>query len=197
MTNATARHENATNWQHATLRFAATFGMETLNAFFDCPTRDRFAFAQSLFQSRPLAASILYAIDQSIINANDDHGHAVWSQAWDDCFGATLSMYLDDWTMIEYSGLARLDHDIWGVIGDQIQSYGCNWPLVKEETLAKIELDFWQTETEIALGFFTDEPESFWKKADLLEIAEKRDLAFKRWVQDAFSKANDNLKGMN
>ena len=99
--------------------------------------------------------------------------------------------------MIEYSGLARLDHDIWAVIGDQIQSYGCNWPLVKEETLAKIELDFWQTETEIALGFFTDEPANHWKKADLLEIAEKRDVAFKRWVQDAFSKANDNLKGMN
>ena len=197
MQPATARHENATNWQHATLRFAATFGMETLNAFFDCPTRERFAFAKSLFQSRPLAASILYAIDQSIINANDTHGHAVWSQAWDDCFGATLSMYLDDWSMIEYSGLARLDHDVWPMIGDQIQSYGCNWPLVKEETLAKIELDFWQTETALALDVFRDEPANHWKKADLLEIAEKRDLAFKRWVQDAFSKANDNLKGMN
>jgi hypothetical protein len=106
-------------------------------------------------------------------------------------------MYLDDWSMLEYSGLARLDHDVWAVIGDQIQSYGCNWPLVKEETLSKIELDFWQTETEIALGFFTDEPANPWKKADLLEISEKRDIAFKRWVQDAFSKANDNLKGIN
>lgn len=196
MTNATARHENATHWQHATQRFAATFGMETLNAFFDCPTRDRFAFAQSLFQSRPLAASILYAIDQSIINANDDHGHAVWSQAWDDCFGTTLSMYLDDWTMIEYSGLARLNHDVWPMIGNQIHAYDRGLSVV-EETLATIELAFWETETALALDVFKDEPESHWKKADLLEIAEKRDVAFKRWVQDAFSKANDNLKGMN
>lgn len=196
MTNATARHENATNWQHATQRFAATFGMETLNAFFDCPTRERFAFAKSLFQSRPLAACVLYAIEESIINANDDHGHAVWSKAWDDCFGATLSAWLDDWSMIATSGIAKLEWEVWAVIGDQIQAYGRNLP-VQEQTLAKIELDFWQTETEIALEAFRAEPENNWKKADLLEISEKRDLAFKRWVQDAYSKANDNLKGMN
>ena len=196
MTGTNARHEKATNWQHATQRFAATFGMETLNAFFDCPTRERFAFAQSLFQSRPLAACVLYAIEESIINANDDHGHAVWSQAWDECFGATLSMYLDDWTMIEYSGLARLDHEVWPMIGDQIHAYARGLP-VHQETLAMIELVFWETETQTALDIFRAEPESYWKKADLLEIAEKRDLAFKRWVQDAFSKANDNLKGMN
>lgn len=195
MTNATTRHENATHWQYAMQRFAETFGTETLNAFFDCPTRDRFAFAQSLFRSRPLAACVLYAIEESIINANDTYGHAVWSQAWDECFGATLSMYLDDWTMIATSGIAKLDWEVWAVIGDQIQAYGRNLP-VQEQTLAKIELDFWQTETEIALEAFRAEPENNWKKADLLEISEKRDLAFKRWVQDAYSKANDNLKGL-
>lgn len=196
MTNATARHENATNWQHATLRFAETFGAEILIEFLATKSVHKFAFAQSLFQSRPLAACVLYAIEESIINANDDHGHAVWSQVWDDCFGATLSMYLDDWTMIEYSGLARLDHAVWPMIGDQIQAYGRNLP-VQEQTLATIELAFWETETEIALDIFRAEPESYFKKADLLEIAEKRDIAFKRWVQDAFSKANDNLKGMD
>lgn len=196
MTNATPRHENETHWQHATLRFAETFGAEILIEFLATESVKRFAFVQSLFQSRPLAACVLYAIEESIINANDTHWNALWSQAWDDCFGATLSMYLDDWSMIEYSGLARLDHDVWPMIGDQIQAYGRNLP-VQEQTLATIELSFWETETEIALDIFRDEPESYWKKADLLEISEKRDLAFKRWVQDAFSKANDNLKGMN
>lgn len=196
MTNATPRHENATNWQHATLRFAETFGAELLIEFLATESVQRFAFVQSLFRSRPLAACVLYAIEESIINANDTHWNSLWSQAWDDCFGATLSTYLDDWTMIEHSGLARLNHDVWPMIGRQIHAYDRGLP-VQEETLATIELSFWETETEVALDIFRAEPESHWKKEDLLEISGKRDLAFKRWVRDAFSKANDNLKGTN
>lgn len=195
MTNATARHENATHWQYATLRFAETFGAEVLVEFLATESVQRFAFVKSLFQSRPLAACVLHAIEESIINANDTHWDALWSQAWDDCFGATLSAWLDDWSMIATSGIAKLEWEVWAAIGNQIQAYGCNLP-VQEQTLAKIELDFWQTETEIALEAFRAEPENNWKKADLLEISGKRDLAFKRWVQDAYSKANDNLKGL-
>lgn len=190
MQPATQPHEFATHWQRAIARFVETFGTEIIAEYMKCPSRDRFAFAQSVFPSNPLAACVLYAIEESAINANDTHGNAFASKAWDDCFGATLSMYLDDWTMIEYSGLARLNHDVWPMIGNQIHAYDRGLS-VQEQTLATIELSFWETETALALDIFRDEPESYWKKADLLEIAEKRDLAFKRWVQDAFSKAND------
>jgi hypothetical protein len=192
--NAQAELEAAkvTAWETVTAQFAETFGAELLDQFLDTPKRDQFSFVQAYFQDQPLAACVLYAIHESIINANDDHGNAPWSKGWDDCFGATFSMYLDDWTMIEHSGLWKLGHEIWHEIGISIHAYDRGLP-VAETTLARIIFDFWESQTLLALEDFQKNPATQWAYAELMEIAENREIALKRLIQETHSKAKDHL----
>jgi hypothetical protein len=194
--NAQAELEaaKATAWQTVTAQFAETFGAELLINFLATDPRHAFGFLQSHFKDQPLAACILYAIHESIIIANDEHGNvaASASKAWDDCFEATFSMYLDDWTMIEHSGLWKLDHEIWHEIGISIHAYDRGLP-VAETTLARIIFDFWESQTLLALEDFQKNPATQWAYAELMEIAEKREIALKRLIQETHSKAKDHL----
>lgn len=188
------RHENQTHWQFVMTQFAETFGAELLNNFLDTPKRDQFSFVQAYFQEQPLAACVMYAIHESIINANDDHGNAPWSKGWDDCFGATFSMWLDDWSMIEHSGLWKLEHEIWHQIGLLIHAYARNEPTL-QKTLAEITLNFWEVELQLAKDCFLAFPASEGLKVELIEIADKHAKAFRAWAIDLHSKAKDQLLG--
>jgi hypothetical protein len=194
MTNATARHESQTHWQFVMTQFANTFGAELLNQFLDTPKRDQFSFVQAYFQEQPLAACVLYAIHESIINANDDHGHAAWSKGWDDCFGATFSMWLDDWSMIEHSGLWRLEHEIWNELGKLVHTYSSGG-VVLQKTLAEITLNFWEAELKLAKDCFLAFPASEGLKEELLEIADNHAKAFRAWTIGLHSNAKDQLLG--
>jgi hypothetical protein len=187
------RHENQTEWQFVMTQFADTFGAELLNKFLDTPKREQFSFVQAYFQEQPLAACVMYAIHESIINANDDHGHAPWSKGWDDCFGATFSMYLDDWTMIEHSGLWKLDHEIWNELGKLVHTYASGG-VVLQKTLAEITLNFWETELKLVKECFAARPANGGLKADLLEIADNHAKALRAWVIQTYGNATDNLE---
>lgn len=188
MTNET-RHETETAFDKAIAQASEAFGHEIVNAFLDCPFRDRFAFVQSLFNSRPIAACILHAIDEAIINANDDYGFAVWSKAWDDCFAATLDCWLDDWSMIAQSGLARIDWEIWQEIGNRIHAYH-RGEFQTEETLAEITFHFWDIETLLAEDAFRASPTES-NKIALIEIAEIRFAAYRAKVLETYSNAKE------
>ena len=192
MTNATARQENQTEWQFVMTQFADTFGAELLNKFLDTPKREQFSFVQAYFQEQPLAACVMYAIHESIINANDDHGHAPWSKGWDDCFGATFSMYLDDWTMLEHSGLWKLDHEIWNELGKLVHTYASNG-VVLQKTLAEITLNFWEAELQLVKECFAARPANGGLKADLFEIADNYSKALRAWAIQTYGNATDNL----
>lgn len=182
--------ETETAYDHAIAQASKAFGHEIVNAFLDCPSRDRFAFVQSLFNSNPIAACVLHAIDESIINANDDHGRAVWSKAWDDCFAATLDCWLDDWSMIEHSGIARIDWEIWQEIGNRIHAYH-RGELQTVETLAEIKLNFWNVELLLAEDAFRANPTES-NKIALLEIAEIRFAMYRARVLEIYSNAKEN-----
>ena len=186
------RHENQTEWQFVMTQFADTFGAELLNKFLDTPKRDQFSFVQAYFQDQPLAACVMYAIHESIINANDDHGHAPWSKGWDDCFGATFSMWLDDWSMIATSGVWAIEWDIWNRIGRLIHAYHRN-EQVSQNTLAEITLAFWESELQLVKDCFAARPASPSFKAELLEIADNHAKALRAWVIQTYGNATDNL----
>lgn len=183
------RHETETAFERAIAQASETFGHETVNAFLDCPSRDRFAFVQSLFNSNPIAACILYAIDESIINANDDHGFGVWTKAWDDCFAATLDCWLDDWSMIAQSGIARIDWDMWQEIGNRIHAYH-RGELQTVETFAEITFHFWDIQTLLVEDAFRANPTES-NKLELLEFAANRFAAYRAMIIETYGNAKE------
>lgn len=193
----TAKEETATEsveptenpFAVAIAQASEAFGKETVEAFLACPSRDRFAFVQSLFNSNPIAACILYAIDESVINANDDHGFYTFSSEWLDCFAATLDCWLDDWSMIAHSGIARIDWEIWQEIGNRIHAYH-RGELQTVETLAEIKLHFCDVELLLAEDDFRANPTES-NKIALLEIAEIRFAAYRARILEIYSNAKE------
>lgn len=180
--------ETQTRFEKKIARACEAFGADFVNGFLF--TRDRDAYVRFHFESRPVASCILYAIGQAIENANDDHGKAVWSKAWDDCFADTFEMWLDDWSMIEHSGICNLNHNIWSDIGGAIQSYLCGFS-VTEKTLAEIILHFWDVELILAKDDFQLNPHCASRKESLLEILGEREKAYRIWVIKTHSMAKD------
>lgn len=178
-------------FDQAIAQASKAFGHDFVEAFLDC--RDRFAFVQYHFAKRPLACCILYAIEESMTNANDDHGRAVWSKAWDDCFAATLSCWLDDWSMIEHSGIWKgLSFEAWQVLGDCIHAYH-RGEQVSETALCDIELDIAETDLSYALEAFKDAPKSDAAKFDLLDAIEHHARALRVWTLETYSNAKEEI----